>query len=203
MFFPSGSLFTIEVLHMNPVRQLSAAIILVLTLFAGCTEDNSPDQKIISRINDYQLTQDEFQIQLARELELDEDFKLTAETRRQFLEELIRKELLIQEAKRRKLDQKKQFIQTIERYWESTLIRNLLDMKSREISSKVVVSEEEIAARFAQMKQKTPGLPPLEQVHKQIEMKIREEKKSALLKEWVSGLRDQADVRIDLSLLSP
>lgn len=188
---------------MNPARQLSAAIILVLALFAGCTENNTPDQKIISRINDYQLTQDEFQIQLARELELDEDFKLTAETRRQFLEELIRKELLIQEAKRRKLDQKKQFIQTIERYWESTLIRNLLDMKSREISSRVVVSEEEIAARFAQMKQKTPGLPPLEQVHKQIEMKIREEKKSALLKEWVSGLRDQADVRIDLSLLSP
>ena len=186
---------------MNP-KWLLAAFILFFTLFAGCS-DEAADQKIISRINDYQLTQEEFQTQLALELELDEDFKLTAETRRQFLEELIRKELLIQEAKRRKLDQEKRFIRTIERYWESTLIRNLLDIKSQEISRKVVVSQEEIADRYAQMRQRVPHPPPLEQIRKEIEMKIKEEKKSALLKEWISGLRAQAHIQIDPSLLEP
>jgi hypothetical protein len=91
-------------------------------------------------INDYHLTLDEFQDQLAAELKLEKDFKLTEEAKREFLEGLIRKELLIQEAKRLKLDRKEKFVRAIERYWESTLIRDIMDLKGKEIAKKIFVS---------------------------------------------------------------
>jgi hypothetical protein len=174
-------------------------LLMALTL-SGCSDD-APNQKIVSRINNYELTLDEFQNQLAQELELDEAFKLTNETRMRFLEELIRKELLIQEAKKQKLDQQKKFIKTIERYWESTLIRNLIDLKSEEIHNKVVVSEEEIQSRYETIKKENPSLPAFDLLRNELGEKIKEEKKSGLLQEWVNGLRERADIQIDPSLL--
>jgi hypothetical protein len=170
-------------------------------LMISCSSDNATDKKIVSRINDYELTLDEFQLQLALELELDEAFKLTNETRKQFLEEIIQKELLIQEAKRKKLDQQKEFMQTIERYWESTLIRNLIDLKSEEINKKVVVSQEEIKLHYDQMKNQNPALPDFRQLQNQIEKKIKEEKRTRLLKEWMDNLRKNSSIEIFPSLI--
>lgn len=107
-----------------------------LSLFC-CSQEKPVESKILARINDYNLTLDEFHHQLAAELEFDKDFKLTEEAKQEFLEELIVKELLIQEAKRLKLDRKDKFIRTIERYWESTLIKGLMDLKSKEIQKDI------------------------------------------------------------------
>jgi hypothetical protein len=114
----------------------SLLFLLLLSLFC-CSQEKRVESKILARINDYNLTIDEFHHQLAAELEFDKDFKLTEEAKQEFLEELIVKELLIQEAKKLKLDRKDKFIRTIERYWESTLIRDLMDLKSKEIQKDI------------------------------------------------------------------
>jgi hypothetical protein len=182
-------------------RKILPPLFFLFFLMLSCCSDGTPDKKIVSRINDYELTLDEFQNQLAMELELDEDFKLTNETRKQFLEEIIRKELLIQEAKREKLDQQKKFIQTIERYWESTLIRNVIDLKSEEINKKVAVSQEEIKLHYDKMKNQNPALQDLHQIYNQIEKKVKEEKRIRLLKEWMDNLRKNASIEIFPSML--
>ena len=120
---------------MNKSLLYSLLFFLSLSLFC-CSREKAEEGKILSRINDYNLTLDEFQYQLAAELELDKDFKLTNEAKKEFLEQLIRKELLIQEAKKLKLDRKDKFVRAIERYWESTLIRDLMDLKCQEIAKK-------------------------------------------------------------------
>ena len=114
----------------------SLLFLLLLSLFC-CSQEKPVESKILARINDYNLTLDAFHHQLAAELEFDKDFKLTEEAKQEFLEELIVKELLIQEAKKLKLDRKDKFIRTIERYWESTLIRDLMDLKSKEIQKDI------------------------------------------------------------------
>ena len=100
-----------------------------------CSQDKAEKGEILAKINDYHLTLKEFQDQLVAVQEYDKDFKLNKEVKREFLEELIRKEVLIQEAKRLKLDRKEKFIRAIERYWESTLIRDLMEMKGKEIEA--------------------------------------------------------------------
>ena len=118
--------------------------ILVLGCFSilSCAQETTEEKKTLAKINDYVLTLDEFQVQLAEELELDRDFKLTKKTKRDFLDQLITKEILIQEAKKRNLDRRDKLMRAIERYWESTLIRDLMIMEGQGIEKRTVVSQE-------------------------------------------------------------
>ena len=132
-----------------------------------CTQEKIEEDKALAKVNDYVLTLDEFQVQLAQELKLDKEFKLTKRAKKEFLDQLITKELLIQEAKRRKLDRKEKFIRTIEQYWESTLIRDLMEMEGQKIEKCTLVSQEEIEIRYKEMKKfrrksATTGIDPTE-----------------------------------------
>ncbi len=178
----------------------SSLLLLSLSLFC-CSTKTTEETKILARINDYNLTLDSFEYQLATELELDEDFKLTNQAKRNFLEEIMRKQLLIQEAKKLKLDTKDEFIRAIQRYWESTLIRNLIDLKSQEINKKIYVSQEEIETRYKEMAKSEGTLPPLTETQETIKKELEEEKKTRILKEWINDLRQNAKIEINEELL--
>ncbi len=185
---------------MKAVFSYSFLFVLFLSLFC-CAQEKKPESKVLCRINDYNLTVDEFQYQLAAELELDKDFKLTEEAKREFLEGLIKKELFIQEAKRLKIDSKDKFIRAIERYWESTLIRDLMDLKGKEISKRILVSRKEIEARYNELKESGDEFPPLEEIEHDISKELKEKKKTMIFRKWLSDLRKNAGIEIDRELL--
>jgi len=165
-------------------------------ILSGCGQE-PPEEKILAKINDYHLTLNEFEQQLAGDIEMEPDFKLTPESKKKFLDQLIRKELLIQEAMRLKLDRREQFIRAIERYWQQTLIRDLIEMKGAEISKRVVISEADIEARYKSMKAANANLPPLEEVRDEIVAQLKEEQKTQKLKEWIEALKNNATIEIN------
>jgi hypothetical protein len=69
--------------------------------------------------------------------------------KRQFLDDLVTREILIQEAKRLNLDRDEPFRRSIQNYYEQTLLKNLTQKKMSEI--KVSVSEDEISSHYANM----------------------------------------------------
>lgn len=69
--------------------------------------------------------------------------------KRQFLDDLVTKEILIQEAKRLNLDREEPFRRSIQNYYEQTLLKNLTQKKMSDI--KVSVSEQEIASYYTNM----------------------------------------------------
>lgn len=176
-------------------------IILCAFLFC-CTQEKKEENETLAKINDYVLTLDEFQIQLAQEVKLDKEFKLTKEAKKEFLDQLITKEILIQEAKRRNLDRKEKFIRAIERYWESTLIRDLMEMEQQKIENHTVVSQEEIEIRYKNMKSLDKNLPQLESIRHIICKEVMEDKKQRLLEEWSNQLKKRARIDINEELLS-
>jgi hypothetical protein len=165
-----------------------------------CSKDKAEKPKVLAMINDYSLTLDDFESQLTEELELDQDFKLTQEAKHEFLEGLIRKQVLIQEAKKMQLDRKEDFVRSIQRYWESTLIRNLIEIKSSEIDKRIYVSQEEVQARYEQLG-KSESVSPLSEVQDTLQEEIKEEKKTKKLEQWVDDLKRKASVKIDETLL--
>jgi len=173
---------------------------LILCLFC-CTSENKEEYTALAKINDYTLSLEEFQNQLAAEIEFDKDFKLTKEAKKRFLEELIRKELLIQESKRCNLDKKEKFVRAIERYWEYTLIRDLMDMKGKEISKKILISQEEIEASYRERKKSDDNLPPISKLQDKISEDLRERKKTRMVKEWINDLKEKAKIQINEKLL--
>lgn len=175
-------------------------LIVPLYLFSCSPEQKTQEGAVVATINGCPLTLSECQRQLAVVVDLREDYKLTKEAKREFLEELIRKELLIQEAKRLELDRTEKFIRAIERYWEATLIKNLMEIKGVELTERTLVSQDEIEARYNDMK-KQGELQPLESLREKIVEEIREKKKTEMLGKWIEDLRKTAQVEINEKLL--
>jgi len=106
----------------NYRQKLIAAALTAFVLFLGCGSDFSSGKKdILIQINNSKILLEEFNDLIKIDAYTDPEMELTDETRDQFIEYLICKELMIQEAARLKLDSKKDFIQTIEKYWEASL----------------------------------------------------------------------------------
>lgn len=186
------------------VRKISLLIGLILVVFVGplaCSQETQKPKKVVAKINSCELTHDEFMTQLAAEVEMTDDLKITKQNRDKFLETLIRKEVMIQEAKRLKLDTQERFVRAIERYWESMLIRDLMELKGKEIASTVVISEEEIENHYKELVASGKKPQPIQEIRPIIIRELREAKKTRLLKEWVDEQIRKADVKINSELL--
>ena len=178
-------------------------ILSVLLIFQilSCSKKQPEESEVLARINNFNLTLHEFQYKLADELEMERDFKLTKKAKEDFLEDMIRKELLIQEAKRLNLDKEENFIRAIEKYWESTLIKDLIQKKGDEISRRITVSQEEIDQHYNLLKSETDNIPPSEVMETELKRELAEMKKTEELRSWIESLRDRADIEINRELL--
>jgi hypothetical protein len=186
------------------VRKSILLIGLVLLVFVGplaCSQEAQKPKKVVAKINNCEVTYDEFMSQLSAEVDMNDDFKLTKQNRDKFLDRLIRKEVMIQEAKRLKLDTQEKFVRAIERYWESVLIRDLMELKGKEIASKAVISEEEIGTRYNELVAAGKKPPPMKESRPIIIHELKEEKMTRLLKEWVDEQIRKADIKINRELL--
>lgn len=180
---------------------LATAVLLVLAAsFCGKGPEDG-QQKIVATVNDYQVTLDDFHRQLNAELEFTPEVKLTRAVRKHFLEELIRKELMIQEAKRRGLDTEPDFVRAMEKYWESTLIRKLLEIKGKEFEERVLISEADIQAQYQKLRAVDADISPMEEMRGQLVSYLKEEKKTIALQAWLDGLRKRSRVDIVEKLL--
>ena len=94
------------------------------------------------------------------------------------------------------------FIKTIERYWKATLIRDLLDLKGKEINKTIVVSQEEVETYYRKMQESDKDLPPFENVQENITNELTEKRRIAALKAWIDVLRENANIEINQELLA-
>jgi len=167
--------------------------------FSGCgsgPETDAPDTAI--RVNDVTISTQEFNDLIKLQAYSDPEMSISRETRQKYVDYLIRKELMIQEAIRLKMDRQAAFVKTIETYWESTLIRRLLDYKTEELQKQVLINEDEIQAYYDRHKDELgqdydQAKPAIEHI---LESKALEEKMDA----WTTALRADARINVDPSL---
>lgn len=104
--------------------------VILLTGFVvvmiSCKDNISSEEKPMAKVNDYVITEKGFRQELSASAYFHDIVGLTLENKKDFLNELIRKEILIQEAVSKGFDKEETFRQTIENYWEKTLITALL-----------------------------------------------------------------------------
>lgn len=176
------------------LRCLLLSIALCLSL-AGCTEEAGENEDYILRVNDFTISSDEIDSQLKFEAILDSNFYPSTDTRTELVKDLIQSQVLIQEAKKRKFDQREEFRLAIQRYWESTLIRDLLAEKGKELRESTVVNLEEIEAYYENNKEFLPD-GTLEELKPELIEKIEDQKVNARLAAWIEDLQAKADIEI-------
>ena len=127
------------------VTLLTGVISAGVLLLTGCTPP--PEEGVVALVNGRQITQTEFE---ARWGELADATKARYEKeggKRRFLDELITRELLMQEARKLGLDQNDAIRDRAQRYKEQLILDELL--KDR-IKTKIELSNEELDAFYEQ-----------------------------------------------------
>jgi hypothetical protein len=177
-------------------RTFIAAVITISVWLTGCSGDSPADKPYLVRVNDYRICAEDINSLLKFEAELDSNFYISEDTRTEFIQDLIQSQLLIQEAKKRKLDQRENFRRTIQQYWESTLIRDLLAEKGAQLRASTVVSQAEID-EYYRNNTENPGEDAKEKLKPEIAKLLEDQKTTARLKEWIEELQTEADIEIN------
>lgn len=116
-----------------PILRRAAYIVMLLVLvsvIAGCPQKKA-EKETVATIGKYHIYKED----LLSEAELYPPQYLKKISKEQFLDNLIEKKILLIEAQHQGLDKKPEFLKMIERFWEQSLLRSLLDEKSRQIRS--------------------------------------------------------------------
>ncbi|MFA5148082.1 MAG: hypothetical protein WC491_03030 [Candidatus Omnitrophota bacterium] len=134
-------------------------VALAVSCLQGCSR-GKPGKEVIATIGSYSLYRSDFMSELSLYPAEYRD-KVTKE---QILDGIIQKKILLLEAQRRGLDRDPQFMNMVERFWEQSLLRSLLDVKSEEVLSSIpetdkdrnLKASEEIRSWIEGLKVKTP-----------------------------------------------
>ena len=121
----------------------------------------------------------------------------TPEARQGVLEALISKKLILQEAEKQGLHKSEEFLDALQHYYEQLLFKLIVDLKSKELSSQVRVTDNEVKSRYDIMQQDSLTDKSLEQSYEQIKWQILREKQTQALNEWLKSVRGQSKIDID------
>lgn len=153
-----------------------------------------PTRQVLAQVNDEKITLEEFKKELAKEeTPIREIF---SEDPQQFLERIIMKRLLIQEAKKEGLNAPVKTYKDIAKDSMSPEEALVVELMKKKFSSAPIVTKEEIKTFYSLFKDQMGG-KPLDQVSSAIEQIIREGKQQEQARQFIGGLRTSAKVEID------
>jgi len=175
-----------------------AAFIMILG--SGCCPKNtcSGPEKEAVKINNYSITSAEFE-KYYKELNTGSDSPVL---RAAFLDNLINRKLLLQEAQRQGLDKDKAFLESIQNFWEQSLLKIVVDKKMLELQASITVTDKEIEDYYqALIKENPVSTGTIESMRNFIKARLFREKQSKLLDSWIADMKAKADILFDKKAL--
>ena len=172
-----------------------AFLLLLALAVCGCTKPAPKDRRVVAKVNNYEITKDEF----------NEEFQLspyarsdTPDSKKEFLNTLISRKLILQDAEAKGIDKEKDFLKMVERFWEQSLLKLVLERKSKEIAGAVAVTDKEIALVYNKLKADGKTDKTYDALYSQIKWEITRVKETRMLGDWVSSLRNKSDIKLNL-----
>lgn len=143
-------------------RRVLWALIALGALVGACGKAPSASSEskgeVLAKVNDVEITVADFRREMERLPAHLKAAVATPEGQRQFLEDMIKRELLLQEAGRRKLDQRPDVVDRVADFRRRLLLEGLL---SEEIEKKITLEDQEAKAYFTGHQEEFNG----EQIH--------------------------------------
>lgn len=128
-------------------RLFYSVILLSFTaaLLTGCFESNKSDSPVLATINKNTITQADFLKELSRVPEWARGQFEGQEGKDKFLDEIIKRELIYQNAMSMKLDNDEEYIAKVEEFKKMSLISLIM---KKEVEEKSVISDDEVTTFF-------------------------------------------------------
>lgn len=190
-------------LQMGTLKPVYIILCLGLILGGGIGCGNSPSgepKDVALSINGSEISIQEFNEQIKCQAYTDPEMDISLADRERFADYLIQKELMLQEAVKLDLDQKESFTRAIEKYWESTLIRVLLDTKTESIKKDILVTQEEMEAYY--VKNKAEFGRPYDEVKAGIQSILESKHLEEKFEAWTRQLRQSAKITVNKAVVN-
>ncbi len=172
------------------------AFITISIILVGCVGQSKPE--VLAKINNYEISPQEFE----------EEFKAspyakvnTIESRKEFLNNIVNRVLILEDAQKNNLDKGKNFLKMIQRFWEQSLLKLALDKKSQEIAGSVQIIDRNIEEVYKKLIAEGKTTKTYEQMYKQIKWEITKAKETQSMNDWINQLNKKADIKINYDLL--
>lgn len=167
-------------------------------IILGCAKQKEPEP-ILAKVNDYEIMLAEFQERFQNSPYAIND---TLKSRKDFLEVLINQKLMLQQAQADGLDKNQDFLKSIERFWEQSLLTLVLKRKSNEISGSSIVNNKDIEERYKILEQQGKADKPYDQMYSQIKWELTRVKETDLMNRWLDELHSKSQIVVDYDLLN-
>ncbi len=194
------------------ITALSLCILALAITLSGCTKVQ--DGAVLAKVNRSNITASDFKKQL-EELnpQMQQAVVSDPKTRKEFLEDLIGIELVVQEARRQGLNKdaeylkrqdqlKKDLERRIQEESKNDLFNSLLKKELGDKMSKVLPpTDQEVRTYYDQNKDKInkiTGKPiAFKDIEQQLKMRMVQEKRRELYLEYAKGLKAKASITVD------
>jgi SurA N-terminal domain len=124
-------------------KKMILGMLVAFMFVSGCgpRSGTGTGGEVVISINDYKITRAEFESEFKDSAYGAVD---TPESRQNFLNALIDRKLILQYAQKEGLDKETTFLKTIEKFWEQSLLKIVLDRKMLEMASRNVAGGWEV-----------------------------------------------------------
>jgi len=175
-------------------------LILVFMLPAfliGCTRYDKP-KDVAVKINNYQISKAEFEQEFK-----DSSFGRfdTSQSRKDFLDTLVNRILIVQDAQKNNLDNDLRFLKVVEKFWIQSLLKIALEKKSQEFVGTSFVSDKDIEETYQSMLKDGKATKPYGEMYQEIKWNITKLKESQMTNEWLAQLHKNAKIRVNKDLI--
>jgi len=173
-------------------------LVFMLPVFlVGCAQSDRPKDAVI-KINDYMISKAEF----IREFK-DSSFAGvdSPQSRKAFLDNLIDRVLILQDAQKNNLDNDPRFLKMVENFWMQSLLRLALERKSKEIIGASFVSDREVEKAYQGMLKDGKAARPYEMMYQEIKRDLTKLKETRMMSQWLTQLHKDADIQVNKDLL--
>ncbi len=174
------------------------SVLICSLIFTGCSPagDNG-DNRVVAQVDKYQMSVEDLKHELKNIPYDEKEYLNTKEGRLEYIDRLLEKEILLQQAQRQGLDREKDFMKSIESYWEQALLKLLLERKSKEISGSTHVYDNEIEEYYMASGERLP----FPRVKGSIKRAIRQEKETEAMNSWIEELKEKLYIKVNEELL--
>ncbi|RLB07376.1 MAG: peptidylprolyl isomerase [Deltaproteobacteria bacterium] len=126
-------------------------LLFLVLLILSCDKTKPPQGKELARVNDRVITLEEFNEEMEQLPPHLKPLMVSAEVRKEFLQNIIDRELLLQEARKKGVDKDKEILAKVERFKRGLIIESVLEEL---LKGKGEVSEEEARNYYRENKEK-------------------------------------------------
>jgi hypothetical protein len=176
-----------------PMKKIAVVLILLLAVvFVFFKMKGSVKQSYLAKVNNYVVSRKEFNDEFYASPYGQKD---TPKSRKDFLQDLIRRKLILQEAQANGFDRNSDFIRSIQGFWEESLLNDYIRHKMREIIISVEIPDSEVEAEYSRLKKDGKTEKSYQEMYAQIKYSLTREKEKELFSEWLASLYKKADIR--------